>query len=448
MNFVSNNFTSIVEIDKFTALGTTDFTHKLFKVISPCIELQDTVFEKFEIQEGDKITYIPSGVDVSVVFNPEGWIITSVHENINCSVRRNIDLTIKMQEGQSRLNLAVSQGAQSIRTMKAAFYGYGSIIISKDFENYMSNPPIMVSSTSDNIYLEVSGSYVPVIFGNLKKVVINSNVEGLETSFPDNSFFNSKSLEFSIPDTSRIKSINMGNFKINEPLEDDECLIISHPVIKFESLRVGISRFCELKNVICQNLIVDMTEKVNLRNSIVDKVTVQGDAGAESFPTVLLFNTTIKSSLIDIARRSVEKLLDESRMVFNSDGSFDLRTISDKLEISDKYIFVSGKSYFITTSISNDALFIKFNEAPRPPTPKPTSSETITSVPLPTQTEIPDERGGLNVGAVVGGTVGILVTVIIIVAVVIYYRSVPKQELDSEILTVSNDYMLKDGMNV
>ncbi|EAY01057.1 hypothetical protein TVAG_481270 [Trichomonas vaginalis G3] len=447
VNFNSSTLGKTVQIDRLAAYGNTVFISRLFRISCPSITLQDTVVKNYEIFRGDKISVIPTGTDIKLTTGENKWTITNLNENTDVDIYVDIDLTLLMTSSNINLQLAVEETAQSVKTFNVQFTSYGKVYVAKEFENFKSLPPIVLSSSASDLLMIINGSYVPIAFGKIEKVTINSESTDLETSFPDHTFFNGNNFQLTIPESSGIKSINMGNLKINDPIVSESASFVSNPIIKFNSVRVSVPKLIDLTNVITNELIVDETVKVNLKDSTVENIRIQGDIGRSTFPTVYLLNSSINSAEIEIERKSVEKLLDMSRMIFSVYNNFNLQTIAENISLSDKYLTVAGKDYYLSLSISNDAAFVQLNDAPIPPTytPGPNSTETVI-VPLPSATESPDEKGGLNIGAVVGGSVGILVVLIVIVSVVIYYRSVPKEQLDSDILTQSNDYLLNTAL--
>lgn len=454
IDFVSANNTAIVDVKTFIALNNVDFVYKLFRVISENIEIQDKVIPNFEMTQGAHITVIPTGVNIKLTFNEYGWIITN-DQSETYTIRQSIHFTLRMPDNSYRLTLDVEPNAKSIKAMEIVTNNHISLFVAKEFEQFTSMPPIVVSTTADYMKLSVLGTYVPIVFKQAKKVVIDADLnmskgEVLDTKFADNTIFQGESLEFVISNI-LIKSITIDNLRLTDPEDCDTIALTSADNIIINNLRVMTSRLATLKHVTVNNLVVDSTERTSLENCNVLLVKVQGDLGLDYFPYFSICNSTIRNIYVDFAQKSVEKLYDLSRLVATVDAGFDLTTIAHNVSMSLPSILVSGKTYYISKKVSQNAFYVVLDEQPIDPTSSatdPYTSHFTSGTPSPTSSDESNGPSGATIGIVVGVSIAIIAAIIVIVWAILFYRSVPTHDLDEEVLTVSNDYMLKDNLSV
>ena len=445
MQLTSTSGVPDINTQQLNVLGDSSIRQP-FTVSAEKVCVQDKLVNSFPVQSGMQLFVVPTDQDFHVVFGNNGWMIKSESIN-NVSISSNIELNI-YSDSTARAYMEIGDDTTNPLTLSLYLYSDKfTVFFDSKFEQMKNMPPILlIGKDSSTVQISTNSSYVPIQFKSLSNIQFGRSLYSetpLALTLPDQRQFDvGTSLSLSVNDEQRFSSIKFSSFRITDTTANDGTTkIASHQKITFTDLRSMLSDKIELDNVNAETFTIDGTTKTIIKDSPIKHLRIQGQLSQVDFPQVELTNlpTEFEDIYVDIEQPSAESVTSFTRVLITSDNSsIDFASLKSKITLSQSIIKIADKNMYISTGISSNSVYMFLSAAPSTDTPTPTFTNSPTA----------SEASSGTTTTIIVASIIIAVVIICVVVILILYRKAPLPIIDSDYLTVSNDYMLKDAVAV
>ena len=419
-----------------------------FSLSADIVSVQDKLISIIPLSSVNKLNVIPTDNEFNVIFNNDGWTINSTNVN-DCSIPSTVSLTI-YSETVHRANLTVGDSTTSPLTTTLAFYSeISNIFIDKKFEEMKNMPPIsLISSEDSKVLISCNGNYVPIQFTTVSNVIFGTTYHlttPLSITMPEQKQF-SIGKTFTLSFNGNIDQVVFPSFYLRDTDENyGSTTISSNKNVLFKEMRSMVQSNAVLNKVYANKLVVDGTMKTVLKDCSIKNLRIQGELSQVDFPQVELVNydNDFEEIYIDIEQPSTQYLSSFSRVLITSENSsIDFTSIKSKIHLSSTTFKIGSQYMFISTSLSSNGVYLILSSAPSP-TEEPQSSSS-SSEEIESSSSDPNEGSDASTAAIAGIVIAVLIICVAAGIIYLFWRRTPNPILDSDYLTVSNDYMLKD----
>ena len=431
-----------IDTNSLTILGNTKINSTSYSVLSKQVTVQDKFISDFKLTDGMKLTVIPSDQRFNVYFTNSGWTFNGASLG-SVDLKANVELTIYTD--CPFINFDMKNETTEPHTLTLIHYGTPSITFNKNFEKMSGMPPIVIKTDDTQVRINTGASYLPITIVQPAKITFQSTTypEKLTTSLPAQKLFSGNSVSLSL-DESAIDKIEIPSFYLRDPPDGSGMSsITSSDKIKFEEVRSLIDLRVNMTKIDADKIVIDGTDRVSITDSSFKQLRIQGELSYKEFPKIDLTNVkNLESIYVDIEQPGAQSIPSFSRpMITCTDGSVNLIDLQKNVTLSKSTFYIGTQPMYVSTTAKSDIIYIILSPAPYTPT-SATATPTVYTATSPNNAQ---NKGKNTAGIVIGCLLAI--AIVVIVAIVIYHWLKPDNyALDSDYLSVSNDYMMKDAL--
>jgi hypothetical protein len=445
VNLLSAKGTPDINSDELTILGKTVINTQSYTVSSKKVTIQDKFIQGFKLADGMKLTVIPTDPRVTVDFTNDGWTFTGTSLG-SVNVKSIVELSISTSCQSITFNL--KEGTTDPHSLTLIHTGSPFITFSKSFETMKGMPPIVINTDDNQVRISTGASYLPISIVQPARIQFMGTLypEMLTTALPAQKHFSGKSISFNVDETT-VNQVTIPSFFLRDPPDESgKSEITSSAKIKFDEVRSLIDLDVEMTRINANKIVIDGTNNARLVEPSIKELRIQGELSYVEFPKVELVKVkNLESVYIDLDQPGAASIPSFSRpFITCSDSSIDLIELQNNITLSKKVVYVGTDPMYVSTTARSDNIYLILSPVPYIP---PTSSSSSQTSLTPTPAGPAGQKGGSSAtGIIVGSLVAIVVVVVAAIAVYYWLRK-DKFILDSDYLSVSNDYMMKDALN-